>query len=133
MVPMSPLLQESGLVSLLDDSDSELVIASGAFAKTLDRIRSRLPAIRADRWVLTDESDVHFGTYASFVANASEDEPPDAGRTSTATRSPSSSSRPSASCYENSAIPVKVAGRTLSADERPRNPARVEVVHRADN
>jgi len=79
VVPMSPLLQESGLVSLLDDSDSELVIASGAFAETLDRIRSRLPAIRADRWVLTDESDVHFGSYASFVADSSEDEPPDAG------------------------------------------------------
>src|SRR5208337_4316749 len=36
------------------------------------------------------------------------------GRTLTATRSPSSSSRPSASCYESSAIPAKVSGQTLS-------------------
>ena len=34
---------------------------------------------------------------------------------STATRSPSSSSRPSASCSENSVILHKVSGRTLSA------------------
>ena len=77
-VPMSPLLQESGLTSLLEDSDSKLVIGSGASADTIERIRSRLPAIRADRWVLTGESSVH-RTYASFVGNASEDEPPDAG------------------------------------------------------
>ena len=31
-VPMSPLLQESGLASLLENSDSALVISTGAFA-----------------------------------------------------------------------------------------------------
>jgi long-chain acyl-CoA synthetase len=77
-VPMSPLLQEFGLTSLLEDSDSKLVIGSGVFADTIERIRSRLPAIPADRWVLTGESSVH-RTYASFVGNASDDEPPDAG------------------------------------------------------
>lgn len=78
-VPMSPLLQESGLISLLDDSESKLVIASGAFAETLDRIRTRLPTILPDRFVLTAEAIVGFRTYASFVANASADEPPDVG------------------------------------------------------
>ena len=38
---------------------------------------------------------------------------PRTGKTSTATRSPSSSSRPSASCSENSVILHKVSGRTL--------------------
>lgn len=79
-VPMSPLLQESGLTSLLNDSDAKLVIASGAFAEMLDRIRSKLPAIHADRLVLTDKAG-GFRTYASFVANASEEEPADVGLT----------------------------------------------------
>src|SRR5208283_5971666 len=38
--------------------------------------------------------------------------------TLTATRSPSSSSRPSASCYESPAIPAKVSGQTLSVGQR---------------
>ena len=50
-------------------------------APTLDRIRSKLPAIRADRFVFTDEAGGRFRTYASFVKNASEDEPPDVGLT----------------------------------------------------
>src|SRR5574341_1850233 len=54
VVPMSPLLQETGLVALLANSDARMVISNGAFADTLERIRGRLPAVRADRWVLTD-------------------------------------------------------------------------------
>lgn len=48
-VPMSPLLQESGLASLLENSDSALVISTTAFAAMLDRVRGRLPAIRDGR------------------------------------------------------------------------------------
>ena len=43
VVPMSPLLQEPGLASLLADSDSKLVISAPAFAEMLDRVRGALP------------------------------------------------------------------------------------------
>ena len=49
VVPMSPLLQESGLASLLANSDSTLVISTAALAPVLDPVRDRLPAIRAGR------------------------------------------------------------------------------------
>jgi len=52
IVPMSILLQEGGLASLLRDSDSVVVLSEASFAQTLDRIRGELPAIRADRFVL---------------------------------------------------------------------------------
>ena len=52
IVPMSTLLQEGGLATLLRDSDSVAVLAEASFAQPLDRIRGDLPAIRADRFVL---------------------------------------------------------------------------------
>jgi len=78
-VPMSPLLQEGGLTSLLRDSESAMVVAGEAFADTLDRIRGSLPGIRADRWVLVDRARPGFRAYAELTAGASADEPPDAG------------------------------------------------------
>ena len=79
VVPMSPLLQESGLVALLDNADARMVVSTSAFADTLDRIRGRLPKIGADRWVLTDAARPGFRSYADLVAQAPEGEPPDAG------------------------------------------------------
>ncbi|MBI2154289.1 MAG: AMP-binding protein [Candidatus Rokubacteria bacterium] len=81
VVPSSPLLQESGLTTLLGNSDSAMVIATGAFADTLDRIRGNLPALRPDRYVLADAPRRGFRSYADLVAGASESEPPDAGLT----------------------------------------------------
>jgi long-chain acyl-CoA synthetase len=82
VVPMSPLLQEGGLAALLDNSDTALVMATGGFAETLDRIRDRLPAIRADRWVLTDgPARSGFRRYPDLVARGAVDEPPDAALT----------------------------------------------------
>src|SRR6266702_4888223 len=46
VVPMSPLLQETGLVALLDNSDSPLVISSGAFTEAPERAQGLLPATR---------------------------------------------------------------------------------------
>jgi long-chain acyl-CoA synthetase len=80
-VPMSPLLQESGLVALLDNSDSRLVVSNLAFADTLERVRGQLAAIAAGRWVLTDGARPGFTRYAELVGRASESEPPDAGLT----------------------------------------------------
>ncbi len=42
VVPSSPLLQDAGLASLLDNADAAMVIAASSFAPTLDRIRGKL-------------------------------------------------------------------------------------------
>jgi long-chain acyl-CoA synthetase len=84
IVPMSPLLQDGGLVSLLNDSDAALVLGGVSFAETFGRIRGRLPAIAPDRWVLVGEGGADrpgFRSYADFVAGASEENPPDSGVT----------------------------------------------------
>jgi acyl-CoA synthetase (AMP-forming)/AMP-acid ligase II len=81
VVPMSPLLQEAGLLTLLEDSDSAMVVSSSAFAPTLDRVRDKLPAIARDRWVVTDGSRPAYRAYADLLGNAAATEPPDAGVT----------------------------------------------------
>ena len=84
IVPMSTLLQEGGLATLLRDSDSVAVLAEASFAQTLDRIRGELPALRADRIVLVGcqgEPPRGFRTYEDFTAGAAEENPPDPGLT----------------------------------------------------
>lgn len=81
VVPLSPLLQESGLTALLANSDSVMVVTAGAGAGTLERGRGRLPAIRGDRYVLVDGERPGFRSYAALVAGAPESEPPAAGLT----------------------------------------------------
>ena len=78
IVPCSPLLQASGLSSLLRDSDTVLVLADASFADTLSEIRADLPAIKAERYILVGGSADGFPTYDAFVAAASEANPPDA-------------------------------------------------------
>ena len=79
IVPMSPLLQESGLLTLLVDSDTCLVISDAAFAPVLRRVRDRLPAIAADRWILLGPPAADFRDYETFIASADgQGEPPNA-------------------------------------------------------
>jgi len=81
VVPASPLLQGAGLATLIDDSDTSLVIAAAGFADTLDRIRGDLPNVAGDRFVLVGEGSdrAGFQPYDALIAAAAEDEPPDAG------------------------------------------------------
>src|SRR5512144_2480716 len=44
-VPLSPLLQEAGLASLLKNSDATLVMSTNSLAATLGKVRKELPAI----------------------------------------------------------------------------------------
>ncbi len=81
VVPLSPLLQDSGLVSLLNNSDSVMVIAAHALGPTLDRIRAQLTAIPANRYVVVGGERTGFRAWTSLVAAAQESEPPDAGLT----------------------------------------------------
>ena len=78
VVPMSPLLQEAGLASLLANSDSALVLSTATLAPVLDQVRSRLPGIRDDRWILVDGARPGYRRYSDLVAAVSESEPPDA-------------------------------------------------------
>ncbi len=52
IVPCSPLLQTGGLVSLLNDSDTLLLLADASFADTVTAARTDLPAIADERYVL---------------------------------------------------------------------------------
>jgi acyl-CoA synthetase (AMP-forming)/AMP-acid ligase II len=82
IVPSSTLLQDSGLATLLRDSDTVLVLADASFGDALDRIRGELPAIRD--YVLVGGAGTAregFHGYVDFVGTASEDNPPDAGIT----------------------------------------------------
>ena len=81
VVPMSPLLQETGLVTLLDNSDAAMVMSTAAFVPTLERVRGKLPAIAPDRFVLVDGAGPGYRAYADLVAASAPTEPPDAGVT----------------------------------------------------
>lgn len=80
VVPSSTLLQEAGLRTLLNNSDTEIVFSTPGFADTLSNVRGDTPKIHEDRWVLVGESAPQgFVRYQSFVDGASSDEPPDPG------------------------------------------------------
>ncbi|MFO1129552.1 MAG: AMP-binding protein [Rhodospirillales bacterium] len=75
IVPVSPLLQENGLITLLDDSDTRLVIGDASFAPILNRLRPRLPAITAERWILVGPPVEGFLDYDAFLAAADAGKP----------------------------------------------------------
>ena len=79
-VPMSLLLRAPGLETLLRNSDSVMVFADAAFVDDFETIRSNLPAIADDRYVLVGEADtqLRYRSYDELVADASADNPPDA-------------------------------------------------------
>ncbi len=82
IVPLSPLLQESGLRTLLRDSDSVLVFAAPSFVGILDGLRCDLPQVPDDRFVLVGaggEAPGGYRPFEVFVAAAAGGEPPDAG------------------------------------------------------
>ncbi|HDZ90608.1 MAG: AMP-binding protein [Deltaproteobacteria bacterium] len=66
VVPMSTLLLGKGLVSLLNDSDTVMVITDSAFVNTLNQIRPHLPAIPEGNYILTDSTETpgYRGYYA---------------------------------------------------------------------
>lgn len=83
IVPLSPLLQASGLKTLLRDSDTRLVIGDQLFGEVFLKIRSELPEIGRHSAILVGEGDSEeLVPFARFVANASDGEPPDAALSS---------------------------------------------------
>ena len=76
VVPASTLLLEQAMKTLLQDSDSVLLITNSQFVEKIDAIKSELPAIAEDRYILVDASN-HPG-YLDYHAlkSASSDEEP---------------------------------------------------------
>jgi acyl-CoA synthetase (AMP-forming)/AMP-acid ligase II len=74
-VPMSPLLQEAGLASLLKNCDARLVISTSSLAATLRKVSQELPAIEANGWIMTDGSHSGFVSYGDLVGPAPSEEP----------------------------------------------------------
>ena len=76
IVPVSPLLQATGLQTMLRDSDTRLVIGDPAFAESWVRIRGELPAIET-AVLVGDAPGVGMVPFERFVAEVSGGEPPD--------------------------------------------------------
>ena len=76
VVPLSTLLLEKAMLTLLQDSDSVLLITNAAFVEKINRIRTGLPAIAEDRYLLTDAVDVTgYQNYRALTAAAGDHEP----------------------------------------------------------
>jgi acyl-CoA synthetase (AMP-forming)/AMP-acid ligase II len=73
------MLKDSGLLTLLKNSDTSLVLADTSFASVLQAIRKDLPAIAEDRYILVDPEDppLGFRSYRKFVALSKEENPPE--------------------------------------------------------
>ncbi len=79
IVPSSTMLNESGLFTLLKNSDTALVLADASFAGVLQTIRQDLPGIAENRYILVggEEQMPGFCSYQDFVDKMSEENPPD--------------------------------------------------------
>ena len=76
VVPLSTLLLEKAMKSLLNDSDAVLLISNAGFAEKINAIKSELPSIASDRFILTDASDqTGFQDYPAIKAAAKDQEP----------------------------------------------------------
>lgn len=80
IVPVSTMLNDTGLKQLLTDSDSIMVVADASFAGVLENIHRDLPAIEPGRFVLAggDRAPTGFVSYEDFVRDSQETEPADA-------------------------------------------------------
>ena len=76
VVPSSTLLLQQAMKTLLQDSDTVLLITNSGFVDNINAIKSELPAIAEDRYLLTDSSDTpDFQDYHGLKARASAREP----------------------------------------------------------
>ncbi len=80
VVPLSALLRGKGLTTLLNDSDTAAVVTTRDFVGILDEIKSDLPAIPSDHYLLTDADGANlpggYRDYHALTAAASDAEPP---------------------------------------------------------
>ena len=78
IVPLSTLLMGRALSTLIQDSDTVLVITSSEFAETIDAIKPELSAVAPDRYLLTDGGDLEgYQDYHALKSAAGDHEPQD--------------------------------------------------------
>jgi len=76
VVPLSALLLEQAMKSLLQDSDTVLLITNSNFVKNINAIRAELPGIAENRYLVTDSSDTPgYQDYHALKAAASDQNP----------------------------------------------------------
>lgn len=75
LVPISPLVRGQGLVNLLNDADSLLVVTDAHHAPFLQEVRSELPIPPVNYW-LTDGVRPDWQSYWEHWESAAADEPP---------------------------------------------------------
>src|SRR5690606_20624186 len=75
-VPLSVLLRGRGLTTLLNDSDTRVLFTNHSMKGEIDAIRTDLPGVLADGFILTDDSGDGFSNYSDLTSSASEGEPP---------------------------------------------------------
>ncbi len=76
VVPLSTLLLEQAMKSLLNDSDAVVLISNAGFAKQIDAIKAELPDVAADRYILTDFSGQSgYQDYHALKAAAGDHDP----------------------------------------------------------
>src|SRR5271165_955780 len=77
VVPLSPLLREKALATLIQDSDTGTIIASPDFAEPLVDIKHELRNVPDARYILTGLSNFPgFQNYDELTRRASDAEPP---------------------------------------------------------
>jgi acyl-CoA synthetase (AMP-forming)/AMP-acid ligase II len=76
VVPFSTMLLEQAMKSLLQDSDTVLLITNSNFVDSIDGIKAELPAIAEDHYLLTDGSGTAgYQDYHALKSAADESEP----------------------------------------------------------
>ena len=76
VVPLSALLLEQAMKSLLQDSDTALLITNSDFVKNINAIRAELRGIAEDRYLVTDRSQTPgYQDYHALKGAASDQNP----------------------------------------------------------
>lgn len=76
VVPLSPLLQEKALVTLLRDSDAKIIFADCSFAAALETVCKEIADLCPERIILIGPGSHSFHNYDQFTGHASPAEPP---------------------------------------------------------
>lgn len=75
VVPLSNLLRGQGLIRLLNDSDSTLIITDRAFVEHLDPLKAELPLVAANRYFLIDRDAPGYRPYRELVTAVLDSNP----------------------------------------------------------
>lgn len=75
-VPLSPLLRGNGLINLINNSNSSIVITIPELIEPLETVKSDLDISLKNIWIIGDNIRSNFGLYKSIVENSTSNEPP---------------------------------------------------------